>query len=91
MAEISVQKIPKKQATSKDYENLIARFCYKFPQYKYSEAKLLPYKRIVRMLAEARREDVRHMIELVNVVSAPHSKNGAEKVIQSYKEELNED
>lgn len=82
MRVIKAQKIPKKQ---NDPEETLALFCFYFPAYAYHEARQLPYKRIVKMLKVVRKEQARQKIDLLNIVTAPHSKKGqAVKKLMSY-------
>lgn len=93
MNEISVQKIPKRELSSADYEDLLARFCFKFPQYTYKQAKDMPYIRIVKMLKAAERVRAKEMIELANIIAGPHTKNGegTKKMIEYYQSILEEE
>lgn len=92
MSEISVQKIPKRELSKADYEDLLARFCFKFPQYTYSQAKNLPYVRVVKMLKSAERVRAKEMIELANIIAGPHTKHGegTKKMIEYYQGILEE-
>jgi len=75
MAIVKAQKIPQKQISSTD---IVARFCYFFPQYTYLEAKKLPYKRIVQLLKVARQEQAREWYNLTRITAtANSSKKGA--------------
>ena len=84
MAVIKVQKAPKSKVEKDD---VIARFCFYFPQYKYSEAKKLPYKRIKSMLDVAQKERAIFMYELTQIVAAPNTKKGSgvKKMLEYYK------
>lgn len=81
---IKAQKVPKKIESAED---IIARFCCYFPQYKFHEARKLPFIRIKKMINIWEKEYARRMIDLVNIISAPHTKNGSgvRKVIDRYK------
>ena len=81
---IKVQKVPKK---SEPVEDIIARFCCYYPQYKFHEARKLPFMRIKQMLKVWEKDYARKMINLVEIISAPHTKNGSgiRKVIDKYK------
>lgn len=87
--EIKIQKIPKKKISVDD---TLATFCYKFPQYTFSQAERLPYKRVLQMLKIARKLDAQRMIELVNIAAAPHTKKGqgVKNIIEYYKGVINE-
>lgn len=86
---IQTQKIPKKEVSVDD---TLATFCYKFPQYTFSQAERLPYKRVLQMLKIARKLESQRMIELVNISAAPHTKKGqgVKNVIEYYKGIINE-
>jgi hypothetical protein len=71
---IKVQKIPKKDDVS--FEELLMTFCYKYPQYKYNEAKNMPYKRVLGMLKVAEKQDAIMMYTLTRAIVAPHTKKG---------------
>lgn len=86
---IQAQKIPKKKLSSRELaDDLIAKFCFNFPQYTFAQAKKLPYKRVVQMLRVARREEARRMFELMQVVAAPKTKKGSgvKKVLEYYQD-----
>lgn len=87
--EIKIQKIPKKKISVDD---TLATFCYKFPQYTFSQAERLPYKRVIQMLKTSRKLDAQRMIELVNIAAAPHTKKGQgiKNIIEYYKGVINE-
>ena len=86
---IKAQKVPKKTIS---VDETIATFCYKFPQYTFSQAEQLPFKRIIQMLTVAKKLEAQKMIELVNIVTAPHTKKGqgVKSVIEYYKRIINE-
>lgn len=74
MPVIKAKKIPKKRVDSA--EDILARFCYHFPQYKLHEAKKLPYKRVAHMLKVAHKEQAKKMVNLVHIASAQQSRKG---------------
>jgi ribosomal protein L35AE/L33A len=81
LAKIKAQKIPRK---SVNVEDILALFCYKYPQYKYSEARNLPYRRLVKMLKIAQKEDAKFLYTLTRAIISPHTKggSGARKLIK---------
>lgn len=87
MPEFTPQKIPRKAVS---LDELLALFCYKFPQYTYLQAKKLPYKRIRQMLKAAQKEDARVMYEFTQIVAGPHTKKGktVKKMLEYYKKEM---
>ncbi len=84
MKTIKAQRVPKKQIRPKD---TLYRFCFYFPQYKYSEARKLPVKHVIGMLKMAQKEHAKNMLDLVQIVAAPHTKKGSavKKLISHYK------
>lgn len=79
MAIIKVKKIPRKQEKPED---LLATFCFYYPQYKYHEARQLPYRRINKMLKVARKETARNYKMMLDIAIAPHTKNPSSTVKQ---------
>jgi hypothetical protein len=77
VAVLKAKKIPKKPLSSVD---ILARFCYYFPQYSYAQARQLPYKRIVQLLKVVDHEYARKMIDLLSIISSPHTKNPKETI-----------
>lgn len=77
MAVIKLQRVPKSEKKERFIEDLLATFCYYFPQYKYSEAKKMPFVRIRRMLKVANREQALFMAQLVSIAAAPHTPKGS--------------
>lgn len=73
---IKVQKIPRAKTPPED---LLATFCYYYQQYTFAQARKMPYKRVMHMLKVARKEQARKMINLLQIVSAPHGKKGSVK------------
>lgn len=74
---VRVKKVPRKKENPED---IIATFCYYFPQYKYHEAKKLPYRRIKQMLRVAKKETARQNYYLTRIISAPHAKNASSAI-----------
>lgn len=68
---IKIQKIPKKEA---NIDDLLASFCYHFPQYKYNEARQLPYKRVVQMLRVAEKEKAKLLFVLCKGMALTNAK-----------------
>jgi hypothetical protein len=65
-------------------------FCYYFPQYTLSEARKLPAIHINMMLKEARKEQARNYLELLQISVAPHTRKGegVKSLTDRYKREL---
>ncbi|MCZ2140813.1 MAG: hypothetical protein LC096_05410 [Bacteroidia bacterium] len=82
--EIKIQKVPTKKVSIDD---VLAIFCYKYPQYTFKQAENMPFKRIMQMLKVAKRIEAERMIELVRIASAPHTKKGqgVKSAIEYYK------
>ncbi len=75
MVVIKAQKIPRKQH---EIEDIIAKFCYYYPQYTYHYAyKYLPLKRIEKMLNVARKEQALMLYNITRAIAAPHTKKGS--------------
>lgn len=83
MPVFKAQKIPRKIQTSDD---VLSIFCYHFPQYKYEEAKKLPYKRVAIMLRTARKERAKYMTDLLRVMTGSRSKKGTDNVLSYFKD-----
>jgi hypothetical protein len=88
---IKVQKAPSKKPLTTEY--ILAKFCYHFPQYKYHEAKKMPFQRIKQMLEVANKERTLKMIDLLQIAVAPHTQDGSgyETLLNYYKEIIDED
>jgi hypothetical protein len=87
MPVIKAQKIPKEVIAPED---ILARFCYYFPQYTFAMAKRMPYKRIGQMMSIVRKEQALNYLQLTRIASAPHTSKGSgvKKLIQSYQDIL---
>lgn len=85
MTVVKVQKIPKHEIS---FDIILSKFCYYYPQYKYHEARKLPFKRITTMLNVAHKERAEMYFELVQIASAPHTKNGigVKRLLDRYKQ-----
>jgi hypothetical protein len=73
---IKVQKIPRKEA---NIDDLLASFCYHYPQYKFNEARQLPYKRLIQMLKIAEKEKARTLFVLCKGMALTNAKPKAMK------------
>lgn len=74
MAVIKAQKIPRSKNKEED---IIAQFCYHYPQYTYHFAyKHLSLRRIIKMLNVARREQALMLYNITRAAAAPHTKKG---------------
>lgn len=88
MATVKVQKIPKKKNNPLD---LVATFCYHFPQYTFAQARKMPYIRIRHMLKIANKEHAKRMIDLLSVATASHGKQKDIKLLlDKFNEIINE-
>lgn len=81
---IKALKVPKKVESSEDF---LARFCYHFPQYTFAQARRMPFRRVVHLMKIAEQEKAKQYAQLVQIVSAPHTKNGSgvKKMLELYK------
>jgi len=88
MPVIKAQRVPQKEIKSED---VLGRFCYHYPQYKYSEARRMPYVRVLRLLNIAAKEEARKMHELTRIVAGPHTKKGqgTQKMLKYYQSIIN--
>lgn len=87
MATIKVQQLPKKKLK---WQDLVAQFCYRYQQYTFAQARRLPYKRLRQMLKVAEQEEAKKMRTLVQVVSAPHTKDGGKSLIENLNDIIEE-
>lgn len=74
MAEIKVQKVPKKVESEED---ILSRFCCYFPAYKFQEARRLPFRRVLMMMKMYKKHHAEKMLDLLEIAVAPHTKNGS--------------
>lgn len=82
---IQVQKEEKKEQKRNEYEDTLALFCFLFPSYTYAEAKHLPYRRIMRMIKVAKREQAYNWYNLLQISIASQTKQSASKLYKEYK------
>ena len=70
---------------------LLARLCYHYPQYTFVEARKLPARRVRLLLAEAQIIEAERMAQLVQIVAAPHTKDGkgVKKLFNHFKQVSN--
>lgn len=73
-----------------DVEDVLARFCYYFPQYTYQKARRLPAVRVRKMLRSARNEHDKNMAaflyELVQCLPVINSKEHYNAMLKKYDE-----
>lgn len=81
---IKVQKIPRPEpkAGQNPSEDLLEQFCYYFQQYTLAQARKLPQVRIRHMLKTAEKEYALHMLDQLEIVTAPYTKK-SQKVIDN--------
>ncbi len=80
-------KIPTPIVTA---DELLASFCYHFPQYSFAQARQLPFKRIKLLLNTARKEQARTMLDLLRVFNGSQSKEGVDNVVSYFKDIVEE-
>lgn len=87
MAVFKAQKIPKKEIKVDD---ILGRFCFYYQQYTYSQARKLPYKRIIQLLRVVEREHAKKMIDITRAIASPHgtNKNAANDLLKEFKSRL---
>lgn len=74
---VKVQPIPTREPKPADADRLCEELCYHYPQYQFWEARQLPYKRLASLLRTARRLQAENYYNLVQIVTAPHTKDGS--------------
>lgn len=87
MAVIKVQKVTS-SIKEPSVEDVLARFCYHYPQYTLRQAKDLPLKRIIQMLKVVRQEQAKEWYNLARAIGAPHAKDKGtlNKLLNEFKE-----
>lgn len=87
MPVFKAQKIPRQEIKTDD---ILARFCFYFPQYTFSQARRLPYKRVIQLLKAVDREHAKKMIDLLRIATAPHSDKGkmVKELLSEFKDRL---
>lgn len=56
MARIEVAKVPIQEPSGDEALTMLATLCYYYPQYTFSEARQLPYKRVALLLKEVKKQ-----------------------------------
>lgn len=86
---LKAKRIPRKETS---VEDIIALFCYYYQQYKYHEARKLPFKRLISMLKVAKKEYAKQMYDLTQITASPHTRKGqgVNKLLEHYKRIINE-
>lgn len=74
MAEIEVQKVEAPKASKRE---LYARVCYFYPQYRLTDVQKMPNRDVLLLLRVANKIEALKMLNLTQIVSAPHTKKGA--------------
>lgn len=89
MAIIKVKKVPKTERKI-DIDDILARFCYYFPQYTFKQAQKMPAMRIRKMLKSARAEHRANMyeflFELVQTIPVMNSQEHYNKMLNKYED-----
>lgn len=73
MAKRVVQVAKAAREKKKRALEVIAELCLTYPQYKFHEARKLPYKRVAIMLRVAHREKALQYHTLTQIAYAPHT------------------
>jgi hypothetical protein len=83
-------KVSKIESKEESWENFLARFCYHYQQYTFDQARKMPKKRVVQMLRVAQSEYSRQMLDMLNVVTAPHTDKGkgVKKMVDYFKNKI---
>jgi hypothetical protein len=88
---VRVAKLPEKKRHPITADDLAAEVAYYYQQYSFIQAKRLPLRRTLKLLATARRLRAQHYLELAQIAAAPHTEGGEgyQALIKRYKEEAN--
>lgn len=84
MPKVVIKNLKDPNEKKDSYEDILARFCYHFPQYTYKVAEEMPAARVIKMLAAVKRENALLMLSLLEVVTASRSKKGIADVEAKY-------
>lgn len=89
MVIIKAKRIPQKEISG---DEILARFCYLFPQYTFLAARKLPFKRIIQMIKVARKEQAKEWYNLTRAIASPHmkSKNAVSNLLSEFKKIIDE-
>ncbi len=71
-----VAKPISRSASSNRKRVTYAEVCYFYPQYTLEEVQALPLRDVSLLLKVARKQEAKKMYELLQIVSAPHTKKG---------------
>lgn len=84
---VRVAQLPKREAKPGDGDRLCEQLCFYYPAYTFAMARRLPAKRVHSMLMTAQAEQAKHYCELVQIATAPHTKDGegVKTLISKYK------
>ena len=87
MARIRVQKLPEKKLSARQ---LLAEFCYLYPQYSYEAARRMPAKDVMLLLKTARRKQSEKYFYYMQIAAAPHTKKGSgvKKLSEKFKQDI---
>lgn len=92
MPTVKVKRIPR-SGKEISTEDVLAQFCYYFPQYTFVQARKLPAKRIKQMLRVVDREEAKRMYQFAQIIASQHTKkmSGMKKILESYKSVIERD
>lgn len=76
--------------TSADFRELLAQLCFYYPQYTYSAARKLPYKRVVMLVEMANRIEAKRFYNLTQIAAAPHTEKGkaVKQLLKEFKRQM---
>lgn len=74
MATIQVAKVESSKTSKRE---LYARVCYFYHQYKLKDVEKLPQRDVMLLLRVANQIEGLRMLNLTQIASAPHTKNGS--------------
>lgn len=86
MADIQVKRV-ESSGKKTSLRELYATVCYYFPQYTLKDAEQLSARDFNLLLKMGKKIHARHMIDVLHIVSAPHSKdkNQVKNLLEHFK------
>lgn len=89
---IVVQKPVKTVDDSTDpVRELLATLCFYYPQYTYTKARQLPYRRVEQLVRTAQKIEATRMYNLTKIVAAPHTEKGkgVKELLEAFEAQMN--
>ncbi len=82
MVVVKAKQVPRKKSEPLE---VLAMFCYYFPQYTLAQARKLPYKNVKLLLGVAQKQKATEYLHLLSISVAPHTKDGGKSVRKQFK------